>query len=78
MGERDSIYDIFNNKQIYNSEKVIVYAILNEKDSMYHYLNSINSKDRIMLLNGDNSINPYRHESKFKAILRKNYLPIEN
>ena len=78
MGERDSINAIFKNNVVYYGDKAVVYAILKETDSMYHYLNKIDSKPRIQYINGNNAFNPYRNQPKYKTILRKNYFPTGN
>ncbi|MBT8289011.1 MAG: hypothetical protein HKN00_13760 [Flavobacteriaceae bacterium] len=76
MGERDSIYQLFKTTPVYSYQKAIVYAVLKEKDSMYHYLNRSTRYYALNDINGNNAFNPYRKEERFKAFLRKNYLPI--
>ena len=78
MGQPDSINAIFKNNVVYYGNKAVVYAILKETDSMYHYLNKIDSKPRIRNINGNNVFNPYRNQPRYKAILKKNYLPRVN
>ena len=59
-------------------DKAVVYAILKEKDSMYHYLNSFDVYQTFFLphLNSLRAFDPYRKEERYKAFLRKNYFPI--
>jgi len=76
LADTKCIDSLFKNYIFYDSDKALVYAILKEKDSMYHYLEktSINRTGR-----GPNSrkeFDPYRKEERYKAFLRKNYLPI--
>ncbi|NNF76247.1 MAG: tetratricopeptide repeat protein, partial [Flavobacteriaceae bacterium] len=61
------------------SMKVIVFAILKEKDSMYYYLEKFYNNPYGHSLMGPNSrpeFDPYRKEDRFKALLKKQYLPI--
>jgi TolB-like protein/Tfp pilus assembly protein PilF len=76
MGERDSIKTIFENNPVHDHQKAIVYALLKEKDSMYHYLNKCVIRVALNDINGNNAFNPYRKEERYKAFLKKNYLPI--
>jgi TolB-like protein len=57
-------------------EKAIVFAILKERDSMYYYIDNEKHTDNILKFNGSIEVNPYRKEDRYKAFLRKNYLPI--
>ena len=59
-----------------NGYKAFVYAALNEKDSMYHYLEKKHDLYRPRDINGRREFDPYRKEERYKAFLRKNYLPI--
>ncbi len=58
--------------------KAIIYAILKEKDSMYHYLNSFDVYQTYSFrnLNSLRAFDPYRKEERFKAFLKKYYFPI--
>ena len=76
LRDRKSIDSLFKNYNLLNSHKAFVFAILKEKDSMYHYL-EINTRPNDM--NGPNSrkeFDPYRKEERFKALLRRHLLPI--
>lgn len=78
MGDIKRINDIFKNHQMRYREKALVFAILNETDSMYHYLNKMTSIFRVKALNGNNEFDPYRKEPRYKAFLKKHYLPRVN
>ena len=78
MGDIEGVNAIFKEHEMRYSDKARVYAILKEKDSMYYYLNKITSIFRALELNGENEFNPYRNEPKFKAYLKKHYLPVGN
>jgi TolB-like protein/Tfp pilus assembly protein PilF len=76
LGDRKTIDSLFKEDSWSDNTKVFVYAILKEKDSMYHFLEKIIS---IYGINGPNSrreFDPYRKEERYKALLKKNYLPI--
>ena len=67
--------------------KAILYAYLSEKDSMYHYLSISNAVQEqrmpdgrrghsIRQINNFKAFDPYRKEERYKAHLKKHYLPI--
>ena len=60
----------------YDWQKAFTYAILKEKDSMYHYLGKMDDLWGIILPNSRREFDPYRKEERYKALLRKHYLPI--
>ena len=45
---------------------------------MYYYIDKEASIFKILEFNGYNELDPYRKEERYKAYLRKNYLPITN
>ncbi len=57
-------------------QKAIVFAILKEKDSMYYYMDKENTIENVFLINGSIELDAYRKENRYKAFLKKNYLPI--
>ena len=60
-----------------NEDLAISYAILREKDSMYHYLEKLRPIDQFAtFINNRGDFDPYRKEERYKAILRQYYLPI--
>ena len=59
-----------------SSDMAFAYAILKEKDSMYHYLEKLRPIDEFHGANSRKEFDPYRKEERFKALLRKHYLPI--
>ncbi len=65
------------NKNVLNPyEKAIVFAVLKERDSMYHYMNKESEAWNIQIINGFIEVDPYRKEDRYKAFLQKNYLPL--
>ncbi len=57
-------------------EKAIIFAILQQKDSMYLSIEKEKDIYNILKFNGSGEVDLYRKEERFKAVLRKNYLPI--
>ncbi len=43
---------------------------------MYHYMNKESNIWSIIYINGSIEIDPYRKEERFKALLKKHYLPL--
>jgi TolB-like protein len=67
--------------------RAFIYAILQERDSMYYYMEKIleisvyrvpdtSAKRGFSFINSDIEFDPYRKEDRFKAFLKKHYLPI--
>lgn len=71
MNKIDSIFKVIGPDA---KLKATTYAILEERDSMYYYLNNHNLDFRT--INGFHAFDPYRKEARFKAMLKKNYLPL--
>jgi len=61
------------NNSIKDWTKPMIYAILKERDSMYHYLDKI---EYFKWLNGRREFDPYRKDERYKALLKKHYLPL--
>ena len=57
-------------------EKALIFAILNERDSMYYYLDKEKNIILINLFNSRKEVDPYRKEEKYKEYLKNNYLPV--
>ena len=57
-------------------DMAIAHAILREEDSMYHYLEKLRPIDEFLKVNGRRDFDPYRKDERFKALLKKHYLPI--
>ena len=88
LGDRESLDSLIDKNLSGTYSKAFSYAILEEKDSMYYYLERIEALDRsryptrsyrwfgLRTVNSWREFDPYRKEERFKAILRKNYLPI--
>ena len=76
MGNLDSIKHIFEEEVVYPDQKAYVYAVLNERDSMYYYLDGMDVPwDFLNWINGYNAFDSYRQEEHFKTLQKKNYLP---
>jgi TolB-like protein/AraC-like DNA-binding protein/Flp pilus assembly protein TadD len=75
-GEINKAYEILNKDVLANYEKAKVFAILKERDSMYYYINKEQDIYNIREFNSYFEVDPYRKEERFKALLRKHYLPL--
>jgi TolB-like protein/AraC-like DNA-binding protein/predicted Zn-dependent protease len=60
----------------WHKNKAIIHAALKDRDSMYFYLERVYGPQRIQNISCRIEFDPYRHEDRFKAFLRKNYLPV--
>jgi len=65
-----------HNQFIWRTNRAIIHAVLKDRDSMYYYLENSQFDDHVLIANGRNEFDPYRHEERFKAFLRMNYLPV--
>jgi len=72
----NNYYSLYRGHTFFNDDMAITYAILKEKDSMYHYLEKLRPIAEFHYVNSRFEFNPYRKEERFKALLRKHYLPI--
>lgn len=75
-GDIKGIQEILDTNKIDNYTKTVMFAILKERDSMYYYLEKELKIEEIKWFNGYNEANPYRKEERYKAFLKKNYLPL--
>ena len=69
-------YEILNKGVLANFEKARVFAILKERDSMYYYINKEQDIYKIRYFNSYFEVDPYRKDERYKAFLKKNYLPL--
>lgn len=76
LGDKKNIDSLFKEYIWKYRYKAVVYAILKEKDSMYHFLEKIIEVNGIRVPNGRREFDPYRKEERYKALLKKHYLPI--
>ena len=76
QGKLEDTYAIINKGVLANYEKARVFAILKERDSMYYYINKEKDIYKIRYFNSYFEVDPYRKEERFKALLRKHYLPL--
>ncbi len=76
LNKRDEAINFMREHIKSNEGKAVIFASLKQKDSMYFYLDKIDNKFAAKYTNGVLEFNPYRKEERFKAFLRKNYLPI--
>ncbi len=74
QGEIDSIYKIMKTYPYTSLERARIFAVMQERDSMYHYLNGKANLREIMQFNGYMDFDPYREEPRFKSFLKKHYL----
>jgi TolB-like protein/AraC-like DNA-binding protein/Tfp pilus assembly protein PilF len=76
QGKLENTYKIINKGVLANFEKAKVFAILKERDSMYYYINKEKDIYKIRYFNSYFEVDPYRKEERFKALLRRHYLPL--
>jgi TolB-like protein/Tfp pilus assembly protein PilF len=76
LGDRENVISLIDENNFPNDGIAGLYAMLKEKDSMYHYLDKLNDIYSMRSVNGDFIFDPYRKEERFKALLKKHYLPI--
>jgi len=69
-------YQVLNSGILSNFEKARVFAILEERDSMYYYIDKEIDIYNVLKFNGFNEVDPYRKEKRYRALLKKNYLPL--
>lgn len=74
LGKIDEVEQFFEDQEVSNTDKAFIFAILKERDSMYHYLEKENIEFKFV--NSRREFNPYRKEARYKAFLKRNYLPI--
>ncbi len=76
QNQANKVYEILNKGVLANFEKARVFAILKERDSMYYYINKEKDIYNIRKFNSYFEVDPYRKEKRFKALLKKHYLPL--
>ena len=62
----------------FSPTKARIHAILENRDSMYYYLENIVGVQSIILAINEREFDPYRNEDRFKAFLKKWYLPVSS
>ncbi|HMC01339.1 MAG TPA: hypothetical protein VKN14_09930, partial [Flavobacteriaceae bacterium] len=65
-----------HNQLSWRINRAMLHAVLKDKDSMYYYLENSRFDDHVLIANGRSEFDPYRKEKRYKAFLRKNYLPV--
>jgi len=76
-GDKNSANNILNKYEMDYNNKAKIFAILNEKDSMYYYLSKLTKINQIITLNGmDEVFGKYSNEPEYKRYLKNHYLPI--
>ena len=65
-----------HNQLVWRTNRAILHAVLKDKDSMYYYLEQSQFDDYVLIANGRREFDPYRHEERYKAFLRMNYLSV--
>ena len=83
MGNAEIVYDAFKSWEQTNVTKANCFAHLKQRDSMYFYLDKISSRKNpeyryldAMKINSYVAYHPYLNGPKFRAFLKKHYLPI--
>jgi tetratricopeptide (TPR) repeat protein len=76
LGDINSVNELRTKNQINSRVMAEVFANLKERDSMYYYMNKIPRNIDALNLNMDPVFDPYRKEERYKAFLKKNYLPL--
>jgi TolB-like protein len=87
LGDRDLVINFLSGTDLNPLHEAIFYALLKEKDSMFSHLEKVEAMDGqrqpyrsrrygFRRINGLKEFDPYRKEERFKALLKKNYLPI--
>ncbi len=61
---------------MWRANRAIIHAVLKDKDSMYYYLEQSRFDDNVLYTNARSEFDPYRHEARYNAFLRTNYLPV--
>jgi hypothetical protein len=77
LGRNEEVRDVLDNfwgegELMRIPEMITIYAVLGERDSMYHYLNHPEAYSR---LNSRSMLDPYRTDPRYREWLRKNLLP---
>jgi len=60
----------------YSRTKAGKFALLKQRDSMYYFLDRLVDFDVLLAANSNICYDIYRHEPRYKAFLRKKYLPV--
>ena len=79
QGNVKGIREVIKNNYVSDVHKAKVFAILEERDSMYYYIDKLdvnNSFWEVFSTNGSKEFDPYRKEERYKAFLKRNYYPI--
>ena len=87
LGDRNVVFRYLGYEKYFTEFEVPFYATLKEKDSMYIYLEKIQGYRQqrdpthsprygLRSVNSMRLLDPYRKEERYKALLRKHYLPI--
>lgn len=76
LDDREKVDILIEENTFHDGEMAMVYAILKEKDSMYHYLDKLNGMFDMRDINDQPWFDPYRKDERFKALLKKHYLPL--
>jgi TolB-like protein len=74
LGERATVDTLLKNQKYSNANKAFLYAILEERDSMYHYLDMENIDP--IYINARREVDPYRKEDRYIDFLKKHYFPV--
>jgi len=76
LGDLNRINELRSNHYIGARIMAEAHAYLQDRDSMYYYMNKIVRKINAVNLNNRPGFDPYRKEDRYKAFLKNNYLPL--
>ncbi len=85
-GDRNSTMQVLDSLDLLSKVEYVpniwyaaIYASLEEKDSMYKFLNSaLNNRESVHQINYYSVFNAFKEEPRFKEIVRKMWIPIYN
>ena len=69
-------YQFLNKSTFSHLNKAVIFAIMKERDSMYYYINKETDIYNIRHFNSLFEVDPYRKDERYKALLKKHYLPL--
>lgn len=76
LGDFNKVYDILKSGKVSAPNKAIVFAIMKERDSLYHYLNA-SSPAQALFPNSRAELDPYRKEARYIEFLKNKKFPEE-
>ena len=74
LGEKEKVYTIFKTEEPLVNSKVFGFAILEQRDSLYHYFDT--KEVNALWFNSRREFDPYRKDDQYIALMKKHGLPI--